>query len=217
MRLHVVVGSPNSRKVLAVVDHLGIDLDIEYHDFFDGELRGAPYRALNPNGKVPVLEDGGFVLWESNAINQYLADQAGSDALFPRSAALRADVTRWQCWELAHFNKAFGVLAFESVAKPRHGLGAANPALVEASQGDLRRYAAVLETHLATHRYAVGDAITIADYALIHLEGFQQAVPFDWTPYPSLNGYFARMRAVEHWTRTAPPSPEAVGRKPQAA
>jgi glutathione S-transferase len=217
MRLHVVVGSPNSRKVLAVVDHLGIALDIEYHDFFDGDLRSPGYRAINPNGKVPALEDGAFVLWESNAINQYLADKAGNDALFPRAPEARIDVVRWQCWELAHFNKAFGILAFETVAKPAHNLGPTNQALVETSRADVTRYAAVLEQHLAMHRFAVADRITIADYALIHLEGFKEAVPFDWSPYPNLNAYFDRMREVEHWARTAPASPDAVGRKPKAA
>ncbi len=53
MKLHVIQGSPNSRKVLAVVNHLGLRLDVEYHDFFAGELQSPPYRELNPNGMVP--------------------------------------------------------------------------------------------------------------------------------------------------------------------
>src|SRR5262249_9043702 len=83
---------------------------VEYHDFVAGDLRTADYVALNPNGMVPLLVDGAFRLWESNAIMQYLADKAGSDALFPRDPQKRADVVRWQFWEVAHFNKAFGLL-----------------------------------------------------------------------------------------------------------
>jgi glutathione S-transferase len=75
----------------------------------------------------------------------------------------------------------------------------------------------VLDQHLATRDYAVGNAITIADYSLIHLEGFKEAVPFDWSPYPNLNAYYERMRTVPHWARTAPPSREAIGRRPQPA
>jgi len=217
VKLHIVVGSPNSRKVQAMVNHLGLTIDIEYHDFFAGDLRAPSYLALNPNGMVPLLEDGSFTLWESNAIMQYLADIVGSDVLFPRDPRRRADVLRWQCWELAHFNKAFGILAFETVAKPAFDLGATNPALVEVVLSDLDRFAAVLDGHLAVRHHLVGEAITIADYSVIALEAFKEAVPFDWSPFPNLNAYFDRMRSVEHWARTAPASQAAVGRKPLAA
>ena len=217
MKLHLVVGSPNSRKVLAVVKHLGLSVETQYRDFFAGDLRTPAYLAINPNGMVPVLTDGAFTLWESNAIMQYLADRAGSDALFPRDPQRRADVVRWQCWELAHFNKAFGTLAFETIAKPRFNLGPTNAGLVESAFESLARFAPVLERQLDGRHYVVGDAITIADYALIHLETFKDAIAFDWSPYPNVNAYFERMRRVDHWARTAPPSPDAVGRKPQAA
>ena len=120
MKLHAVIGSPNSRKVEAAISHLGLGgIEREYLDFFAGELGAQDYLRLNPNGMVPTLVDGALTLWESNAIMQYLADKAGGrsgETLFPRDPARRADVVRWQCWELAHFNKAFGVIAFEAVA-----------------------------------------------------------------------------------------------------
>jgi glutathione S-transferase len=217
MKLHLVVGSPNSRKVLAVANHLGIAVDVEHYDFFAGDLRSPEFTALNPNAMVPVLTDGAFKLWESNAIMQYLADKAGSDELFPRDPQQRADVVRWQCWELAHFNKAFGTLAFEAVAKSTFNLGPTDQALVETSRTSLQRFAPVLDGRLAGRAHLVGNRITIADYAMIHLEKFKEAAPFDWSPYPRLNEYFERMRKVDHWTRTAPSSPDAVGRKPKAA
>src|SRR5262249_12296489 len=58
MKLHTFVGSPNSRKVQAVVSHLGLEIQVEYHDFVAGDLRTADYVALNPNGMVPLLVDG---------------------------------------------------------------------------------------------------------------------------------------------------------------
>lgn len=222
MKLYTVVGSPNSRKVEAVINHLGLKLEREYLDFFAGDLKTPAYLAVNPNGMVPTLVDGPLKLWESNAINQYLADKAdrpgrdGGDQLFPRDPAPRAEVVRWQCWELAHFNYAFGVLAFETVAKPGFGLGATNAPLAEAMKANLARFAPVLDAHMAGRKYVAGDGITIADYSMIHLEGFKEAVPFDWSPYRNLNAYFDRMRKVEHWAKTAPPSREAIGRRPAA-
>ena len=119
MKLYAIVGSPNSRKTLAVIGHTGIDVDIEYLDLFNGDNQQPSYTAINPNAMVPTLVDGDLKLWESNAINQYLADKAGDELLFSKNLSQRADIVRWQCWELAHFNQAFGTLAFESVAKPK--------------------------------------------------------------------------------------------------
>ncbi len=217
MKLYYVVGSPNCRKVLAVANHLGLSPELEFLDFFDGDLRAPRYLKVNPNGMVPALVDDDLRLFESNAITQYLADRAGSDALFPRDAAGRADVARWQFWEVAHFNRAFGRIAFETVAKPGFGLGETDRHLVHVETEYLARHARVLDAHLEGREYLVRERITLADYSVIHCEPFKEAVPFDWSPYPNLNAYFERMRVVPHWARTAPPSREAMGRRPKAA
>ena len=204
MELHTFVGSPNSRKVEAVIDHLGLDVEIVHHDFAGGALRRSDYLAVNPNGMVPTLVDGSFILWESNAIMQYLADMAGNDTLFPRDLQRRTDVVRWQFWEQAHFNRAFGTLAFEAVAKPALNLAPADQSLIAGAQADLERFAAVLESHLAGRRNMVGDETTLADYSMITFEGYRTRVPFDWAPYPNINDYFDRMRQGASWVRTDP-------------
>ena len=202
MELHTVGGSPNSRKVEAVIDHLALEVAIVRHDF--AGLQRPEYLALNPNGMVPTLVDGAFTLWEANAIMQYLADKAGSTELFPHDPQKRADVVRWQCWELTHFNKAFGTLAFEIVAKPGLNIGPADSELVSTALTSLARFAPVLESHLEGRTFIVGDGITLADYSMIPLEGYRGKVPFDWTPYPNVNRYFDRVRQAGSWVRTAP-------------
>jgi len=217
MKLHVIVGSPNSRKVLAVASHTGIKIDIKYLDLFAGDHHTPAYQALNPNAMVPTLTHGDLKLWESNAINQYIADQSSGHDLFPKDPAIRADIVRWQCWELAHFNQAFGTLAFEAVAKPNFMGTTGNGALIEHCQEQLKRFAQVLNDHMANRDYLVGNDITLADYAMIHVEFFKEQIPFDWQPYPHLNNYFERMRQIPHWLATAPTSPEAIGRIPSDA
>lgn len=204
MKLHIVPGSPNSRKVEAVSHHLGLRMDIVAHDLFAGDLRKAEYVALNPNARVPTLEDGGFVLWESNAIMQYLADKAGDERLFPRDPQGRADVTRWQSWELAHFNRPFGTLAFETVAKPRRGL-TPDAAAVALAQSDLARSAPVLDAHMRERRYLLGDEVTLADYCMVMLESYRALVPFDWSPYTHLNTYLDRASRLDPWMRSKRP------------
>jgi glutathione S-transferase len=213
MKLKYVVGSPNCRKVHAVIDRLGLSIVFEYLDFFTGDLRSEGYAALNPNSMVPTLVDGDFTLWESNAINVYLASRQPTP-LYPDEPRARADITRWLCWELAHYNRALGALSFETVAKPVFLKMQPDPAVVEIARRDLQRFLPVLERHLRGKRYMVGDAITLADYAVAHLEGFKGMVPFDWSAYPSVNEFYSRIADDPHWVATAPRSPEAVGRRP---
>ena len=202
MKLHIVAGSPNCRKVQAVINHLGLPVEIKPYAFPSPELRSPDYLGLNANAMVPVLEDGSFVLWESNAINQYLADKAGDEALFPRDPQKRADVVRWQCWEIAHFNRAFSIVTWETVLKPAFDLGDANQGLLTSALSNLDRFAAVLDRHMTKRTYVAGDNLTLADYSLVVLEGYRAAIPFDWSPYPAVNAYLDRMRENPHWAKT---------------
>ena len=87
-------------------------------DLRKGEQKTPQYAALNPNMRMPTLKDGDLVLWESNAILQYLALRRPDSSVFPADERARLDVTRWQFWELAHWDPACAVFAFEYVAKP---------------------------------------------------------------------------------------------------
>ena len=216
MKLYAIVGSPNSRKVLAVIHHLGIDVNIEYLDLSEGDCHKPEYRALNPNEMVPVLVDGDLKLWESNAITQYLVDSSMDQTLFPRDLKQRADIVRWQFWELAHFNNAFGTLSFESVAKPNFMQIQGDQELINRSADQLSKFASVLNEQMQGRAYVVGDTMTIADYSMINAEFFKEMVPFDWSPYPHLNDYFDRMRQSQHWLATAPNDPGDIGKIPNA-
>ena len=213
MKLYYVQGSPNCRKVHAVINHLGIKVDFAYLDFFAGDLATEEFGRINPNRMVPVLVEGDFKLWESNAIIQYLAEQVPGNSLFPQDPKMRAEVNRWLCWELAHYNQALGTLSFEAVAKPNFLQMETNQPLVDWCKERLGRYAPVLEAALQGRNYLVGDGPTLADYAVAHQESFVEAVPFDWTPYPNVIAFYHRMRSNPHWASTAV-LPEEMGRRP---
>ncbi len=103
MRLYHHPMSSNARRAVMTVLHLGVDVDLVLVDLAKGEQRRPEYLRLNPNGKVPVLEDQGFVLSESHAIMQYLADRTLGQTLYPEAIQARADVNRWLFWS-AHLN-----------------------------------------------------------------------------------------------------------------
>jgi glutathione S-transferase len=206
MILHTIPGSPNGRKVQAVIFHLGLDIEIRHRNLFNGELRTPEYIAINPNSKAPTLVDGDFKLWESAAIMQYVAEKAGDNTLFPRNPRIRADITRWQCWEGAHFNAALGTLAFETVAKPRYNVGPPDAAAVDQARAALSRFAPVLDGHMDGRKYLVEDRLSLADYSVAALEPYVDLVPFDFTPYRHMHAYFDRMRQSEHWIRSGNPA-----------
>src|SRR4030095_1835066 len=118
VKLHVFPPSPRAFKVLAAANYLGIPYEQSSVECRTGAHRTPEYARLNPNMKMPTLEDGDFVLWESNAILQYLASKKPESGLLPKDERARIDVTRWQFWDLAHWDPACAVFVFEYVAKP---------------------------------------------------------------------------------------------------
>jgi glutathione S-transferase len=94
MRLYYDPLSSNSRRVVMTAIHLNVSLELVVVDLMKGEHKAAGYQRLNPNGKVPLLDDDGFILWESHAIMQYLADRSPGQDLYPGDFQARADV-RW--------------------------------------------------------------------------------------------------------------------------
>jgi len=160
MKLYTNLFSPNARKVHAVANELGIQLETQTLDLRAGEQRTPEYLALNPNGKVPTLVDGDTVLWESNAIMCYLAGK-GDTELWPKSAK-RYDILRWMFWESNHLTSALNRLFFQKFFNrdnPDQGI-------IDRATKDFRKYAEVLDANLARNAYVTGDTLTLADFAI---------------------------------------------------
>ena len=85
IELYVFPPSPRAFKVMAVANHLGLDCTLRIVDLTKGEQNAPQYEALNPNMRMPTLKDGDHVLWESNAILQYLAARKPESGLLPMS------------------------------------------------------------------------------------------------------------------------------------
>src|SRR5258705_5626104 len=164
--LHVFPSSPRAAKVIALVDHLKLEVEYRTVDPFKGEQRQPEYTALNPNQRMPVLEEDDFVLWESNAILQYLTSKRPELGLWPADARGQADVSGWCSWEAAHWTPACAILAFERVVKKLSGQGEPNPAEVARGEGMIRQFAGVLDGHLRGRKWLLGDALTIADFTV---------------------------------------------------
>jgi glutathione S-transferase len=131
MKLYDFPFSPSCRKVRAVAYELAIPLEHVHVDLLRGGGRTAAHLALNPNGRVPVIQDGDFVLRESTAILRYLA-AFRENALVPTTARGAADMERWLAWQLAHLSPAMSKVGFERIVKKPMNLGAPDEAAIAA-------------------------------------------------------------------------------------
>src|ERR1017187_2569410 len=102
MKLYYSPMSPNCRKVTSLIHFIGAKVTLETVNIGEGDTEKAGFLKINPNGRVPALEDGKFCLWESNAIMQYIAEKSGAKEVWPDDLQARADITRWQMWEACH-------------------------------------------------------------------------------------------------------------------
>ena len=98
LKLHTFPLSPRSFKVLWAANHVGVDYELKLVDFTRGGQSAADFVALNPNGRAPVLEEDGYVLWESNAIVEYLASKKPQMGLVPADTRGRLAPTKWLYW-----------------------------------------------------------------------------------------------------------------------
>ena len=145
MKLYFLGASPNSFNVLVAAEELGVRLEKIPVNVFKGENKTPEFLKLNPNGKLPVLVDGDSTLWESNAITQYLAEQVSGNALFPKDVRTRADITRWQFWQQAHWMRHCGTLVWEHIVKRLGQLGDPDPQEVKTGEEGVKRFGAVLD------------------------------------------------------------------------
>jgi glutathione S-transferase len=184
--------SINVQKVLWCCE----ELDVLYHRVdvggpFGGN-REPEYLRLNPNGLVPTISDGGFVLWESNAIVRYLAAKHGTGTLCPEDLAERADADRWMDWQLgtlwASFRPAFiGLVRTPPEERDRAHIAAA----INETAGSL----ALLDTHLAGRDYVTGPSLTMADIPLGVTAYRWFTLDIERPAMPNLEAWYERLRA----------------------
>jgi len=203
MQLYHHPFSASARRVLLAAAHLGVALDLVEINLTSPDDRRR-LEEMNANSKVPVLVDGDFVLWESCAIMQYLADGTPGQTVHPQDRAARADVNRWMFWTCQHFAPALGVFGWENVWKKAVTGEDADPRELARGARDVAQVGAVLDKHLSTRRWLVGDAVTLADYAMAAPLMYKEQARLPLDDYPHVLAWFARVLELPAWQRTTP-------------
>ena len=197
------------RKACAVARYLGSPVDFIRLDLGRGEHRTPQFLAMNPNGKVPVLEDGVRTLWESTAIMCYLSESAKSD-LWPHDER-QIDVLRWLSWDASCFTRSAGTLYFEYIIKPQFGIEAASAAELEQATESFVSYARVLNHHLSSRKFLVGEALTVADFAAAVTLPYADAAQLPLGAFPEIERWHERLCELSAWREPFPDAASARG------
>ena len=209
MKLYYHPNSPNCTDVLATANHLGIQLDLQLVDLLKGAQKDPSFLKLNPNGRVPTLVDGDFILSESNAIMQYVASKKPANTLWPANDRVRADIARWQFWQAAQWSKATGTLVWENMIKKFLNLGAPDPAKIKEGEELFHTSAAALDGHLKDRDYLVGSGPTLADFSVAAMLVYAQPARLPLERYGHIRAWYGRIAQLEAWKKALPPRMQA--------
>ena len=200
MKMYSSAASPNCWKILSLADELALTIETIPIDLFNGEAKSAAFLAKNPNGRVPVLEDDGFFLWESNAILGYLASTQASP-LLPAKPRERAEIDRWLYWESCNLSPAVWKVEFEKIIKPLLKL-TPDAAAMATGTADFAAAAKVLDEALVGKDYVAGN-LSIADFAIQPFISLAvRDCALDISPYRNLSAWNERMNMRESVKRT---------------
>jgi glutathione S-transferase len=192
LRIWGRITSVNVQKVVWAADELGIAYERVDAGGAFGVVATPEYRRMNPNSLVPVIEEDGFVLWESNAIVRYLAAKHAPGTLWPDDLRLRADADRWMDWQATTFTPAMRDAFWHLV---RTAPEKRDAAAIEASRVASEKAAAILDAHLAGRAWAAGNGFSPADIALGCAAHRWLHLPLEREPRPQIERWYASLRS----------------------
>jgi glutathione S-transferase len=186
------MNSSNVQKVIWTADEAGVPYQRIDAGMAFGINSTPEYRAMNPNGLIPVMKDGDFVLWESNAISRYLADTYAPGRLNPTAIKARAVVDQWMDWTVTEFNPAIN-MAFHHLVrfKPEDR----DPAIIEASRSKTEQKLALLEQRLQVSAHVAGEDFTIADVIAGVFVNRWRKLPLTRVTNPAIDAWFETISA----------------------
>jgi len=177
--------TPNNRKVESFIAHFDLPVEIRQVDFKHKEHQTPGFLELNPMGKVPVLVDGDFSLWESNAILVYLAKKFPETNALPEGDQARAEVDRWLHWQSCHLMPFMGSLKTGAETDPN----AVKPLF------------SVLEKQLDGRDYILGE-LSVADFAVAAYLMTKMGASLDYSEHPNVQAWRTRMENLKGFQAT---------------
>lgn len=202
IKIYGDAGSGSLRRVTTAAKIMGIELERVNVDLFKGESQTDEFKSrFNPHGLTPVLEDGDTIVWESSAINLYLANKVNSP-LVGTTQEERFQVLQWMFWSGEHWRTFTTTIFNERVGKTVMGLPR-DESLIEFAEGKIRAAAKVLDQHLEGREFMVGNALTLADIDIAAPFSQVDRAKLPFREYPNLTAWHDNLlRSFPAWAET---------------
>jgi glutathione S-transferase len=196
-KMITLYGTPTTRtrRNLWLLEELGVAYQLERVAPREPSSQTPAYRALNPMSKVPTLVDGDFTLTESMAINLYLARRHGAGTWWPATIEGEARLLKWTFFAATELDPHFFTMIFERLLKAE---GQRIPGATEQAEQMIARALRMLEDHLSTSEFLLGDSFTLSDLNVSGTCTMGRRVSFDFSPYPQVSEWLGRC-----WARPA--------------
>ncbi len=188
-----IYGSPRTSagRCFLLLEELGVPYEICALDMMKKREHKSPeYLKLNPNGKVPCLVDGDFVIWESLAINTYLAEKYRPE-LLGKTPEQKGLIQQWNVWALAELQPPLVDMIIQLMFVPEDKR---DMRLVEKAKENVPPMLTILDQELKGKDYILGSTITAADFNLASVVNIAAAMEFPLSSYTNLTKWFARMK-----------------------
>jgi glutathione S-transferase len=179
----------NVQKVMWCVDELGVAHE-HIHIPFGRAKEDPAYLAINPNGRVPTIEEDGFILWESNSCVRYIAARFGTGTLWPTDPRVRADAERWMDWQLTTLSEPSDTIFIGLVVKQPEQR---DMAAIAAATKRLNALWAIVDKVLATRKFVAGDDLTIGDIPMGIAVHRWFTIPVERDRHPNVEGWYGRL------------------------
>jgi len=185
------INSINVQKVLWALAELNVPYERTDAGLQFGVVNEPFYRRMNPNGRVPTIEDDGFVLWESNAIVRYLSAKHGAGTLWPQDLRQRADADRWMDWTTSTVAPALTPVFWGLIRTPPEKR---NMASIEAEAEKVGQAFQALEHSLEGRDHVAGKSFTMGDIPLGTFVHRWYALQVKRPKLPRVEAYYQRLQ-----------------------
>lgn len=182
--------SINVQKVIWCADELKLKYERIDAGMEHGVVNTPQYRALNPNGLVPTIEDGGVVVWESNVILRYLCAKYGAGSLWPEEPAARAQSDKWMDWQISSVWPKLRPVFWGLI---RTAPDKRDPAAIEESRKASADLFGILDSVLADREFVAGKHFTMGDIPLGVMAQRWFNLPIERPKHPHLEAWYQRL------------------------
>lgn len=189
--MRIIHGAPFARTnyIIWAMKEMGLTYELNPVNPFTGDNKKPEYLAINPNGLIPTLEEDGFILWESMAINFYLAKNYGDNILWSNDPKEEALIMQWSLFGILNLDKKAVDCMLHMVVLPKE---MREPATLKAAQSDLIPHLKVLDDHLSGKEYLVAERFTIADLNVAAMLDYAVQSGYDFSSYDNLQPWLNR-------------------------